>query len=651
MDALQEQVKGYFETLGFTFLEESAGFLVPDKLDYGGGRDTRLVWILPEIDEKENVRSFERRLINEFREKNARYSNARGWVVSNTFGDFSQEFRSIAEQYNTLLRVPIQFFDTAFKYEETPYYQSAIKELRIAPPRIPQPYKLWMNGHSQDGGDDLLETLWNDFKYVEKPILRIVVGPAGIGKTWLFKSLFSRLYSYFLNQKNKQESFPRPMPLIPPYLKGAGILRTKELIRSFVESEMASPVGLSTFDWLITEGYSSWLFDGLDELYSEDADFFHNLADVLTRRNSRSNILVCARESLLTTCEPFIEFINDYIDYSDDSLIRVYHLDGWEQPSKRAFANLHFDPPADAEFINYISRTPSLRELSKLPYYCDLLRQSFKEGDSKEFTDDFSLLHYAIAEITEREKSKNVWKPEDFLANGLNDWLEAVASDFYISGFKGVSRLNIETYAGLVLSEDLSEREKQDVIISLVQFPLFAPGIEAGDITFQHELVAEYLAGRYWFGRLINNPCRAATQLGDRVDFSDLLITRYMAIQLSKNPVYVQKIVNALKLTPPDGRAFTNLLTLILMASPDRNLLVPLKDTFEGRDLGYVVFENRNLRGFSFRNCNLTDTTFRICDLQDTKFECARIAGTRFEKLEKTAFNDAQFGDLGTVKE
>jgi hypothetical protein len=556
MNILQEHIKGYLGTLGFGFPELKDDFLIADKVDFGGTRDTRLIWAPTDPDQEWEIIQVEKRLIREFEEKTKQYPNARGWMVAQTFGGYSQDFRTQASSHNIHLRVPIQFFDASFRYEEAPQHQSAIRELRNPPPRIPQPFSIIKNGEPSEMGDDLLETLWNEFRYIDKPSLRVVVGPAGIGKTWLFRALFSRLYRHFFDQKNKLEIFPRPIPLIPSYLKGAGTLRTRELIRSFIETEVASPVRQTTFEWLVTHGYAIWLFDGLDELYAEDPDFFHNLADILTRpdKSNRSQILVCARESLLTSCEPFSEFLNDYLDFSEDPQISIYRLEGWEHQSKRAFAQLLFDPPQDSQFVSYISRTDSLKSLSRLPYYCDLLGKTFELGKLEDFIDDFSLLDYAVAEIIEREKAKDLLKPEDFQSNGLNEWLETVASDFFASGFKGINRLDIETYAKLVLDPNLSDPERENAITTLVQFPLFAPGAEPGVLTFEHELIAEYLAGRYWSDRLLRYPQKTAQALGNRPDLSDSLIARYIADQLSKQPGNIDRIVAVLRLEPPSER-------------------------------------------------------------------------------------------------
>jgi len=647
MKTLQEQIASYLETLGYGFPEVAKDFLVADKAGQSGTRDTMLVWIPPEPEHEEDIPHLERRLLGEFEDRTRQYPGASRWVVAHTFGGFSQEFaRDEAKRHNVNLRVPIQFFDTAFKSDERPDETgSALRTLRYPPARIPQPYSILVDGEPREKGDDLLEHLWQEFRFSKGPSLRIVVGPAGIGKTWLFRTLFSRLYRHFLNRKRELETFPRPIPLIPEFLPDSVVLRTRELIGKFIDAEVAVPVSRATFEWMITHGYAAWLFDGLDELYAGDQDFFQYLTDLLTRSDSQSQILISARESLLTSCETFTDFLDDY---GMDPTIHMYRLDGWERPSKHAFAQLNFDPPKDDQFFAYISRSDSLRSLSSLPYYCDLLQKGFKQGKTEEFVDDFTLLDHAVSEIIEREraKPKGGLRPEDYLPNGLNEWLETVASEFFATSFKGIDIVDMEVYAGVVLDPGLSNEERENAITTLIRFPLFAAGIEPGVVAFEHELIAEYLAGRYWLHRLINDPGRVACELGMRIDFADSLIGRYMASQILRQPKGVQALVRALKTEALPGRSFTSLLQLLLSGSPARDLLKKHRISLEGRDLSKVRFIDRDLDGYCFRGCDLFGTVFRECHLQNALFEGSNFAGTKFENLSKGALEGAQFGDL-----
>jgi len=651
MSTLGDDILGYLETRGFNFLERAEDFLVADKADFGETRTTLQVWVpsLPEYDQE--IPQLERRLLHDIEDRSAQYPNASRWIVAGTFGGFSQKFRSEADRFDVKLRVPIQFFDTPFKREEfTKATESAIEELRRPVPRIPQPYSILVDGEPQDKGTDLLEHLQKEFRFAESASLRIVVGPAGVGKTWFFRKLFAELYEYFLEHKKILETFPRPIPLWPESHRRRGItLRLQEVVQEFIETELAEYVRQATFEWMLTHGYASWLFDGFEELYASDLEFFDHLVELLTRPpESKAQILICARESLLASSSTFADFLKDFPPgRSQQPAIELYRLDRWEYPSKRTFAGLHLEvPEKESQFLTYISRSDSLRTLSSLPYYCNLLIEEFKQGNTEDFSDDFALIAHAVAGIIAREESKGVLSQKNLQTNGLDEWLETVASEYYATNFKGISKVDAEEYAVLVLNPELSEEERQSTITTLLQFPLLARGAEAGALTFEHELIAEYLVGRYWLRRLTSDVGRIASELSARVDFADSLIGRYIASQLPKQPGGIEAITQALRNEALPGKAFTALLQLLLMATPARDVLRSYRISVEGRDLSLVRFVERDLSGFSFRNCNLSGTVLQDCNLQNARFEGARIAGTRFGHLAEESLERAQFGNL-----
>ncbi len=650
MDNLHKEVINYLETLGFNIIDKSNNKLIADKAGFGGTRDTWQVWILPRADD-DNIPQIENRLSREFDAGLKQYPNASRWLVTDSVGGFSQKFRNDAEsKFNIKFRVPIQFFDTAFKADGlTKATTTTISELRQPVPRIPQPYSIAKND-IEERGNDILQHLQTAFRFINGASLRIIVGPAGVGKTWFFRNLFADLYSHFLTQKSKLESFPRPIPLSPEYLHGRGAtLRTQDLVRQFIESEVETYIPQVSFEWMLTHGYALWLFDGLDELYAGDLRFFEILADLLTRPYSKAQILICARDSLLSSSPTFSDFLKDFPPgKSEEPRIELYRLARWDYSSKQAFADLHLsDDSKKTKFLTYISRSESLRTLSSLPYYCNLLVEEFKGGKTEDFADDFALLSNALTSIIEREKNKKgVFIPSNLQENGLDEWLETIASVCYATDFKGINKSDAEIYARLVLNSDLSEEESASTITSLVQFPLLARGTEVGVLTFEHELLAEYLVGRYLLKRLVKDPARSAQELGSRVDFADSLVGRYIASQLPKQPNGIESIVKSLKQDALPGRSFTVLLQLLLMAIPSRDIINYYGLFFEGRDLGEVQFVDRDLTGLSFRNCNLSNTVFENCNLQNALFEGAFLSGTKFAKLTEESLEEAQFGNI-----
>lgn len=229
--------------------------------------------------------------------------------------------------------------------------------------------------------------------------MRVIVGRAGIGKSFLFRALFDRLYGDFISAKTQQRTTPRPIPLLPEHLKGTYALRTEALIDNFLRTDVAAPVVRETFEWLLVNGFATWLLDGLDELYAGDPGFFEYLFNLIASTNSKAQITIWCRDSVLTTSDPFAEF-RDFCDGLN--VLKIYRLSEWERVSKRQFAWLHLEGrlPKSGEhdsgtvnaFLTAVDSSHALRSLSGLPLYCGLLLQQHQAGTLQDFTDDGDVL-------------------------------------------------------------------------------------------------------------------------------------------------------------------------------------------------------------------------------------------------------------------
>ena len=60
-------------------------------------------------------------------------------------------------------------------------------------------------------GPDLLDTLFDELAKTELPTIHVVVGRAGIRKSFLFRALFARAYDVFLQAKAGLVAKPRPI--------------------------------------------------------------------------------------------------------------------------------------------------------------------------------------------------------------------------------------------------------------------------------------------------------------------------------------------------------------------------------------------------------------------------------------------------------
>lgn len=662
MTTLQGLIQDFLSSAGFSLLDTRDGFVLADKLGFGGDRDTRLLWITPPPVEVRDFREQETRLLKEFERAAVQYPQAKPFLVAETLEGFSRDFRSEAIRRRVGLNVPVQFFDAPYRIEEAPEAASAMKSIVEAPTtkRVPQPYHL-LDGHEfKVAGEDLVVDLFGEMRptrtaRASHAKLRIVVGEAGAGKSVFFQALFKRIYDHFQTQKQKQHVSSRPVPLIPDYLRQASGLRTQALIDSFLRTDVAAPVPAATFEWLLVHGFTTWLFDGVDELYAGDPDFFEFLIELITRPQSQAQILLCARSSLLTSSEALARLLADFPPGLDNP-ITVFRLADWDHKAKRTFAwlNLEGRPPSSSEpdpqrvetFLRALNSDASLKALSGLPYYCSLLLEQYREGQLDTSADELALLDTVISHLVNREVAKGLLSPDLFERDGLQEWLQTVACLFFKSEAKGIAAQEAEQYAQFVLRTGLADDVRRNATTSLVQFPLFAPGSRPGVMTFKHELVAEYLAGLYLLRRIAKDPCHVARELGTRIDLADSLILRVMARQLTSHQGANEAIVKALQTETLPGHAFGNLLQLAMLASPSATFVKDAAVPLEGRDLKHVQFRRQDLSGVSFRNCDLSSTGFRACDLQGALFEGAILAGTRFQDLEGGKLRGAHFGNM-----
>ncbi len=288
MTDLTPLVRGYLESAGFRIIGEHHQCLVADKLIFGQDRDTWVVWTVPPNVDPVRYESTLRASISQTRPK---YPDARGSVVAWSRAGFTRELQQLFSDQRIKFLVPIWFFDAAFKVEEAPKAASAIADVRsldILNQRTPQPYSEERADDRSNVGPDLYDSLREELKKDQDSTIRVIVGRAGAGKTFLFRALFARLYDDFLQAKTRQGLGRRPVPLLPDDLKGTYALRTELLIENFLRTDVATPVPRETFEWLLVNGFTSWFFDGLDELYAGDPGFFDYLTEIATRKGSKA---------------------------------------------------------------------------------------------------------------------------------------------------------------------------------------------------------------------------------------------------------------------------------------------------------------------------------------------------------------------------
>jgi Pentapeptide repeats (8 copies) len=198
----------------------------------------------------------------------------------------------------------------------------------------------------------------------------------------------------------------------------------------------------------------------------------------------------------------------------------------------------------------------------------------------------------------------------------------------------------------MVLRFDLTEEHRQKLITSLVQFPLFSSADRPGNVSFKHELLAEYLFGRQLAKAIGSDPVRTVSKLVSNPNFCETLAFRYLVQRIHSADEVRKKIIERIVRDPPPDRVLKILLQLWLSSAGPAVQQLPTGDFLEGRDLSGMKFVMVDLSGRSFRSANLTDVRFSQCALVGARFEGARLVGTRFERLHAYALRGAQFGNI-----
>ena len=648
--SMVDLVRDYLLSDGFQEVEISRGnnFVVVKRAVVGGAYDTRIVWIVPAGYQVAHYESALRPLIDKL---SKRYSDARATILLSSGGGLSRSLQEHIKQYRISVRVPIQFFDTAFKVDEAPDTASVISEIREPPPlRVRQPYELTnANGAVVDTGDDLLETLSQPTTAHDVSSVRIIIGRAGIGKSILSHALFARLYKDFLNAKQRLARSCRPIPLLPEHAKDIDALRTKLLIDNFVRTDVAAPVTRKTFEWLLVNGFATWLLDGLDELIAGDRDFFDYILDVVTRERSSACVYIWSRDSLLTTSDAFM----DFRELGGES-VEVYKLLEWEKKNKREFAWLQYqerlpaprqsEPPRVTRFLDRVEKPPT-NSFSGLPFYCKVLwddREELLQGNS-----EVAVLDYLIKSMLDREiEEKRLIDPSVFEKKGIDDWLEEMAARYVEDDQAGVDKKSALDMGEVVLRDGLDEDEKENALLGLLRSPFFAEGTSLGRVSFTHDLIAEAIASRQYAKAIRQDPVGTAQRLG-HVNLEDPVLLRLIAQQLDSQASR-NLIADAMSQIGERRSAYRVLLALMMIMEPSRDFVRLRGLNLEDALLSELRFRNLDLTGVSFRRSDLSNVRFEKCVMRNVKMEGARIKQTSFD--EDTDLEGADFGSLSRVE-
>ena len=641
---LIEFTDSYLKAREFQTSKRGRDLLVGNKISLAEERHTILVWT-PSLEPGQSFRSQEGPYLSRFKDSQTEYPRAQRFMLVPTFGGLSTDFRSKAKRdYDVNIRVPIQLFDTPYKWDEARESTTVARDLYIrgekrGKMRVPQPYRL-IDGSDTRQSDDILDTLINTLKIPSSGGVHFIVGPAGIGKSVLFEVLFSRLYSIFVENKNRLQIFPRPLPVLPEYIRVSTAPTLMSLVEGFLRTEFAAPITLGTFEWMVTNGFGTWLLDGLDELVDMDPNFFTYLLELLTKPSSvMPTIVVCLRDSLLSTNEGLREFCDEF-----GGSTNIYELQRWDAKSKRIFAQMQLtNVPDTTRFMDILQSHAEIDDLSSIPYYCSLILDEYKAGRLQDTYTETSLLRNATSNILRREyDEKNLLDKDVLPVSELLDLLQDLSFEGFTSDVQGIERETIEEYTEILLPAELDRPTIRKLVTDVVQLALFSKGTITGNVLFSSEIIEHYLLGER-FNKSFNIDIDLFLRdLSSRFIPVEWITLKTLAEHIRQGG-NISKLQECLSKPDITEIAYRNVLQICAYAIEDPTALKGV--SFEGRNISGVRFKRLDLSNASFRQCNLTDTEFDKCILKDAKFEGAIVHNTSFWIDDKDDLKGAQFGN------
>ncbi len=555
--------------------------------------------------------------------------------------------REALNTYRVMFRTPIEFFDTTFTWEGNDASTTIARRIRdegarVDRVRINQPF----TDNFSNEGDDLVDVLFNRFRDRRQSTgIHIVQGPAGIGKSWLFSSLFARLYSAFIQDKRERRTlWARPLPLLPEYDPTGR--RLNDLLSSFIRTEVDRPIRREVLDWMVANGHGILMLDGLEEIMALDEEFTDQILEYFTLpfTDGQPTILICLRDSLMNRNQAVIDFCTEYADRTT-----VYHLEKWDDKSIRSFVERKIPSPEERrQFITRLRSDATLRDIASLPYLCDLLVRESIEGRLTEIASSTQLIANAAESIIHREYSKELALTEEVMSTGdVLTFAQDFAQKDMEGGFRGVSPSEVKEWAKdwaeLVWPEETEEQSRFELQMSQIAF--FEQGA-AGRLKFVHEILELYLIGRKYVDYLRRKEFTYFIDAFSHWEFPADSITLDIVSQYCTREIARQDVENITFQSLNRPKAFKNMLQLLSISNLDGRFL---DNSAVKKDLSGIKFRDMNFQDVSFAGCNLDATEFHGCNLRGTEFSGAIISNTGFFSMSSDLMEGANFGDMNTV--
>lgn len=638
---LTEDTCSFLTANGFVVTQIDSVLVSATRPSLADVSDQILVWIPDPQHSPEGLRLREAGYLRRF-EEHMQAQSQRFLLVPSTEG-LSADFRRRAKaEFRVSVTTPVQFFDAPFRWEANPTAATAASALRNRDEvrnRIAQPYE--SSGEPQQG-DDLLPTLLTALRArgPQVPPVQLVAAPAGFGKSHLFKALFTRLYEDFVEAKRTQTQSLRPLPLLPEYLAAATAPTLKALVTSFLATDVARPLSLDSFEWMLTHGYACFLIDGLDEVIARDPQFFEYLYELLTRPDVpfQPRILICVRDSLLASNRGLRHFLDD----AGES-IQTHRLTAWRESSVGRFVQLKLGQQEAAPVLAQLTANPNLMRMAGTPFYCQLLTEDLARQGRVDADSETRLLGDAVANMIGREFDKSLLARHWASRSEVEILIQDIAEENLEGGSKGVTVNELAELAQYSLPADLDEADQEVAVEQLKQLPFFSSTGDLGRLSFSQEVIYDYLLGVRAATYLSSNRKRFVYLMGVRELSPDSATLRVLRETVTANRAQDDLYSSAVDALG-DATAFRNILRLVL-ASPDTGWILR-RVALERQDLSALVIRDADLSNLSLRGANLEATEFHNCNLTNAVFAEAVLKGTVLRDCR--GVESVEFGDLST---
>lgn len=603
----------------------------------------------------------ENRFCNRLKELNLQLKPHTIEVLVESRKGLSKGFLQVLEDHKAVLMTPLQFFDVEFKFDSTRQYQGYLKDVfsgNTGVKSIAQPFRDIKDGRE---GDDLFEELKSAIKK-PGPGLIFVSGRAGMGKSVLFNRLCKVLYDGFQEDKRGQEvTARRPIPFTPA-AQFQGINSIDTVLHTLTETEIPRALKREALEWLLKNGYATWLFDGFDEMCTSDPDFLQNIASLV--ENSQAKVLIFFRDNITLSAQ-YVEFSTELAGMIP---ILRYELRDWGAKQYKQFVDEYGAPASTKnEFLELADRANGL---FSLPFYCKVVWDEINGRgaadpdrlnlDSKsEFV--ISLLRRKLRREQMKRFLPNAGGQEDAInqIEALIGALAYLALDNYspleTSGDSaevwdsGWTPEKAADYLEAALTEEMRDMDadaKARVIDALKNCGVFRV-TSGGLLAFEHEVFHDALAAREFDGNAFLFPVSPEQLkklpkkvLAEGCPFIEYL-NEFAGSNGGRRDSVIRNLRNGFNQVAAQDRASMQISIaygLIAGLSAEDKSMAEM--VCKDMKLEGLVLRGKNLKGANFSNATLKKVTFESCNLEGAKFNGAVLSKIN---LSNNRLNAASF--------